>query len=96
MSEQFDELRLAGCLAAIDLSYRRATVVLETPDGPVEDAAEAAVAASGAIELEDGVVTISSAGEVLWTGSRAEFTEAIRRFSAFTKDLDRRLSAPDN
>jgi hypothetical protein len=88
MTEQFDELRLAGCLAAIDQMYRQATIVLETPEGPVEDAAEAAAASSGAIDLEDGVVTISSAGEVLWTGTRAEFNEAIRRFTAFTKDLD--------
>jgi hypothetical protein len=96
MTEQFDELRLAGCLAAIDRMCRQAVVVIETPDGLVEDAAEATVAASGAIDLEDGVVTISSASEVLWTGTKAEFTEAIRRFSAFTKDLDRRLAAPDN
>jgi hypothetical protein len=87
---EFDELRLAGCLAAIDYMYRQATVVLETPDGEVEDAAEAAAEASGAIELEDGIVTITSAGEVLWTGTREEFNEAIRRFTAFTKDLDGR------
>jgi hypothetical protein len=96
MTEQFDELRLAGALAAIDRMYRQATVVLETPDGPVEDAAEAAATASGAIDLEDGVVTITSADEVLWTGSKAEFSEAIRRFTAFTKALDRRLAARDN
>jgi hypothetical protein len=94
--KQFDEVRLAGALAAIDQMYRQATVVLETPDGEAEDAAEALVESSGAIELEDGIVTISSAGEVLWTGSRTEFNEAIRRFTRFTDDLDRLRKALDN
>jgi hypothetical protein len=96
MSEQFDELRLAGCLTALHDAVVRGTVIWEGPGVDEEEALEAAKASLIKILPEGSNVSIFSGDDRLWTGTKTEYEEALRRFGAFAKELDKRRAAPDN